>query len=140
VFLVNDQDVHVEMYEEKEVKFECSATSDPSTPPSVRWWYKAENKEEEPVQENPPTVTIKDGALTIFVNPNGTQKWENYHGEYRCVGDNGYSKATAAVKLIVDEYLPPGKKNIDIFRLLPFLWYHVIYCKPQFYTLSKYLL
>ena len=106
VILVDSQDVRVEMYEEREVKFECSATSDPSTPPSVRW-YKVENNEEQPVQDNPPTVTIKGGALTIYVNPNGTQKWTAYHGEYRCIGDNGYSKATAAVNLIVEAYVPP---------------------------------
>ena len=107
MFLVKDQDVHVEMHEDKEVKFECSSTSDPSTHTSVSW-YRVEDNAEQRVQENPPTVTIRDGSLTIFVNPNGTQKWENYHGEYRCVGDNGYSKARASVKLIVGGSVQPG--------------------------------
>lgn len=97
----------VGIYEEKRFDFECSAVSDPSTPVTFRW-YRVINGEDQMVYDDPPFITLQpqDGGksltLSIFVSPNGTERWLKYHGEYRCNASNGYSKAArwASIEVI----------------------------------------
>lgn len=67
------------------------------------------------VYDDPPFITLQpqDGGksltLSIFVSPNGTERWLKYHGEYRCNASNGYSKAARWASIEVIPVHAPGE-------------------------------
>ena len=107
MIVVGEKEVSVDMREEKNFTWQCTATSDPSTPPQVRW-FKETKEGDKMVYEEPPVLLLRDGILKIHVVPNKTQGWEKYQGKYRCDGENGYTKESVNVALRVYSVLPPG--------------------------------
>ena len=97
----------VDFLEEKLFYFQCVVTSDPSTPPTVRW-YKTEPTDYL-VRNELPYVFVAMETLVIRIDPKCSANCTKYLGEYRCVGDNGYSRDSRTIKLA---YQPPeGKYN-----------------------------
>jgi len=108
VEVVGEKDVSVDMNEGKEFTWECTVTSDPSTPPRVKWSKETEDGYR-PLDEEPPALLLKDGTLKIHVVPNNkNQSWQTYLGKYRCDGENGYTNESAYVVLRIKDFLPPG--------------------------------
>lgn len=108
VLVFGEKEVSVEMKEEKQFTWVCTATSDPSTPPRVRWFKETKEGGDKMVYEQPPVLLIRDGVLNIHVVPNKTQGWETYKGMYRCDGENGYSKESVYVVLRI---VSPGNSH-----------------------------
>lgn len=92
-----EREVIVEPIEGNEIRHTCRATSDPSTPPIVRW-EKIKNDEELDLA----IVTVENDTLilinrTCIPNPKRT----NYQEEYMCIGDNGYSNDSSTIVIIL---------------------------------------
>ena len=96
--LPNETEVTVNTNEEGRVELECRATSDPSTPPTIRW-FKVEAEGEQLLHNEPPFVTVNAGLLSIHVAADATDKWSKYLGQYRCVADTGYSRVSQTVNI-----------------------------------------
>lgn len=101
VTLLTDSNfVSVDLTKENWFQFNCRATSDPSTPPSVQWYKVGEYGQELVGQYNDSSnVFMEDGILTIYTEPNCFTACEKYLGEYVCIGDNGYTQDNATVIL-----------------------------------------
>ena len=92
--------VSVNVHEEHRVQFNCCVSSDPSTLPSIRW-FKIGQFGDERVRNDPPFIRLVGGTLTFRINPNNTEDGgKGYLGEYKCVGDNGYSSGFKTAKLV----------------------------------------
>ena len=92
-------DVTVDAAEEDRVQFDCRATTDPSTPPSFKW-FKVETKGDRLLYDERPFLTVDAGLLSIHVDAaNATQKWPTYLGQYRCVVDTRHSRANQTANI-----------------------------------------
>lgn len=107
---IGEKEISVDMNDEKEFTWQCTATSDPSTPPQVRW-FKETKEGDLLVYDGPPALSLSNGTLRIHVVPNKTQGWEQYQGKYRCDGENGYTKESVYAVLKIVNYQPPGKSH-----------------------------
>lgn len=87
--------------ESSQIPVVCRATSDPSTPPTVRLVKVENNDKQQPVPDDLLIITTKDDILTVQINPNSTRQWTTYQVEYRCIGDNGYSNDSQTIDIIV---------------------------------------
>ena len=118
VVFEGERNIVVNASDERKIQFTCKATSDPSTPPIVRW-YKVVNNKEELVYDDPPDIIVKNGVLNISFNTNNTRRWTDYKEEFRCIAENGYSKDMAQVNITVLETMPPGEIDIRLrFQVL----------------------
>ena len=118
VEVVGEKDVSVDMNEEKEFMWECKATSDPSTPPRVKWSKETEDGYM-PVDEEPPALLLKDGTLKIHVVPNKkNHSWQKYQGTFRCDGGNDYTNESVYVVLRIKKFIAPG--NPHCFNTITF--------------------
>ena len=87
--------------ESSQIPVVCRATSDPSTPPTVRLVKVENNDKQQPVPDDLLIITTKDDILTVQINPNSTRQWTTYKVECRCFGDNGYSNDSQTIDIIV---------------------------------------
>lgn len=97
------------LYNDLKAEFICTATTDPSTPLTIRW-YRVMDDGSEDTQVHPMShVNISaDGTrLTFQVTEDTLSKWSRFRGKYRCHATNGYSEANAECTLTVDEPPPP---------------------------------
>jgi len=90
--------------------FPCTATSDDSTPVTVRW-YRV-RRERDGGTQRVDNVTNKvllgdDGSLVITLAENSSD-WAVYKGTYKCVANNSYSSDEAVVNLYIDDPVVPG--------------------------------
>ncbi len=78
---------NVTLTHHQDVRFDCVAQSDPSTPVTYRWLLNG--------------ATIQPGSSSFILEPNnslriltedGADGGEKYVGEYTCVATNGYSE------------------------------------------------
>ena len=87
------QDVHIAL---EEVRFNCEASSDDSTPVLITW-----KKDDTLISmERDPRITIT--ATDLIITLVGLSLYDidtNYKGDYVCVADNGYSDAKAKATL-----------------------------------------
>lgn len=108
----------VDFLEEKEFVFQCLVDSDPSTPATVRW-YKTEPYGDLVRDEKPYVcVGLAKGLLIIAINPKCSVDCAKYLGEYKCVGDNGYSQDTQTITLSYRYRPPPTGEHITSQRFL----------------------
>jgi len=93
-------------YDETFAEFYCTATSDDSTPVSIRWHRVGRRS---PITNRTErvnvTVSHDETTLTFRVRANDTEGWAMLSGDYQCIATNGYSSETANFSLLID--LPP---------------------------------
>jgi hypothetical protein len=128
--LVNSSDVEetVSDSDEKRFQFDCKATSDDSTPVTLRWYHvprDAEDPTDEIEVRNIDILIVghnnnnnetsrtpakrwiisdaSDGSsLVLQLAANDSEGWRTYGGVYRCKATNGYSTATRQFTIHVD--------------------------------------
>src|SRR6218665_2720703 len=103
------ENVSVDFLEEKQLVFQCHVTSDPSTPPTVHW-YKTQPFGDL-VRDVPPYVNVTSEFLIITIDPKCSAECVKYLGEYRCVGNNGYSQDSQTITLHYVTRLLPGEQD-----------------------------
>ena len=109
------KNVSVDFLEEKHVAFQCSVIADPSTSATIRW-YKTEPFGDL-VRSEPPYVNIENEFLIITIDPNCSAECVKYLGEYRCVGDNGYSQENRTITLsYLNRHLPGEQNTIENYH------------------------
>ena len=93
-------------YDETFAEFYCTATSDDSTPVSIRW-HKVGIRSPITNRTGRVNVTVShDGTtLTFMVRANDTEGWAMLSGGYQCIATNGYSSEAANFSVLID--LPP---------------------------------
>lgn len=98
------------------VVFQCLPLSDPSTPVALSWFRMVDNHLH-PVHSTS-SVVVGNGTLTISAG-NDTRDWTKHEGRYKCVADNGYSKAEEVVEIHVNtedrEILPRTASVLDLW-------------------------
>ena len=99
--LVGDDshDVEIEIKTEKTLTYECTAKSDPSTPVAPKWFYVTNPDKAEVLHSDPPEITVNGGKLIIQIAENTTARWYSYMKQFKCIADNGYSKAEQVVTI-----------------------------------------
>ena len=111
VTISGPENVCVDFLEGKQFIFQCHVTSDPSTPPTVQW-YKTQPFGDL-VRDELPYVNVTSEFLIITIDPNCSAECVKYLGEYRCVGDNGYSQDNETITLrhVYMSTLPPSEQH-----------------------------
>ena len=117
------EDPSVDFLEEKQFVFLCDVISDPSRPAIVRW-YKTEPYGDL-VRDEPPYIYVENRFLIIMVYPNCSSDCAKNLGEYRCIGDNGYSRENQTITISYEFKPPPGKHDnklmLYILRTIPLM-------------------
>ena len=113
--ITGSKEVSVDFLEQKHFIFQCKATSDPSTPPTVRW-YKTEPFGDL-VRNEPPYILVEKEFLIIMVYPDCSSECSNYLGEYRCIGNNVYSQGNQTITLSYQYRPSPGEHFASYFPL-----------------------
>ena len=104
-------EVAVDLQQDAEFEFPCSAKSDDSTPVSIRWYHLDEEVDEEvAVRVIPNKLTVSsNGTLVIRLQKNDMEGWARYRGLYKCRASNSYSSAERVAFIHVNNYVPPGQ-------------------------------
>lgn len=91
----------VDISEGNRFQFNCSAVSDPSTQPTVKWQRAIDQGLGglEPVYNETHCVVVLGGSLTICPEGNCSATCNKYLGEYICVGSNIYTQANVTVRV-----------------------------------------
>ena len=84
---------------ENRFQFDCSATSDPSTPVIVQWYKVLDQGRQKLVYNEPTYLSVMNGNLTLYIDANCSDTCFKYLGEYKCVADNRYTQDTVTVRL-----------------------------------------
>ena len=102
--------VAVDLQQDAEFEFPCSAKSDDSTPVSIRWYHLDEDiREDVAVRVIPNKLMVSsNGSLVIRLQKNDTEGWARYSGQYKCRASNSYSSAERVAIIHVNNYNPPG--------------------------------
>ena len=102
------QDVHLE-WDKLAADFHCAATSDDSTPFTLRWYRVMDDGNPDVLVHNTAEVTVSDDGtrLSFRVQENSLASWQQHRGKYRCFVTNGYSDESADCRLDVDDPPPP---------------------------------
>jgi len=84
-------------FDEKEIKFTCAGTTDPSTALKYSWFR---DEEEVDIIENEIIVTNDEKSTTLTIYPEKLEhKGKEYLGNYTCVLTNTYSSVNATASL-----------------------------------------
>lgn len=78
--------------------FNCSGTSDDSTPVSVKWYKLASTGSYLPVEEIPGQVVVERNGTLSFLLSNKSS-WAEHAGQYNGTVSNGYSAQSKVVLL-----------------------------------------
>ena len=93
-------------YDDTFAEFFSAATSDASTPVTIRWYRFGSRR---PVVNSTGRVNVtvsEDGTLLSFqARANDTEGWAMLAGAYQCKATNGYSTAVVNFTLTIDQ--PP---------------------------------
>ena len=110
----------VDLDEEVQFEFPCSAWSDDSTPEvSVRWYRVDEETDEEiEVRVIPDKLTVNgNGSLVIQLAKNDAEGWDAFlkhfrgqdHVVYKCHASNAYSEAVRVASIHINNYVAPSQ-------------------------------
>ena len=91
--------VPVDLSKKNRFQFDCSATSDPSTPVTVHWYKVLDQGRRELVYNEPPYLSVMNGNLTLYTDANCSDTCYKHLGEYICIADNKYTQDNVTVRL-----------------------------------------
>jgi len=121
--------VTVDLHEDAQFEFPCSAQSDDLTPVTTQWYrVDDETKQEVAVRNVPGKLTVNsNGSLSVRLVKNDSalehneveavsqgdkgdiEGWAEFHGQYTCRASNFYSEAVRVAFIHVRNYIPPGQ-------------------------------
>lgn len=119
--------------EGRRFEFDCSATSDDSTPVTTQWYIVRSDPDgtefETVVPSQPPRrwVSSSNGSLILDLPANDTDGWQMFGGRYRCRATNGYSKVEKNVDIdVVDVVTVPPPARIAKSGLEDWWWLFIV--------------
>jgi len=106
--------VSVDLHEDVQFEFPCSAHSDDLTPVSIQWYHVDENTNDEvEVRIIPDKLTVSsNGSMMIRLTKNDTKGWAKFRGQYICRATNFYSEAERLAYIHVNNFIPPGQSQM----------------------------
>ena len=113
VILEGPENVTLTHYQD--VRFDCVAQSDPSTPVTYRWLLNG--------------AAIQPGSSSLVLEPNNSLRiltedeadgGEEYVGEYTCVASNGYSEDRRRASLFSPKgtVIPTGNIRVKVAKII----------------------
>ena len=101
------ESVHL-AYDETFVEFFCDATSDDSTPVTIRWYQTDRHRLMRNLTDQVNVTVSGDGRMLSFmVRANDTVGWASLTGHYQCVAFNGYSSEVANFSVTIEPLPTP---------------------------------
>ena len=105
----------VDYREETLLFFQCDVTSDPSTPPTVRWY--SSGSDDDLTRSETPCAFVATKTLVMTIDPKSFANCAKYLGKYRCVGSNGYTRDNSTVMVtfhqVITLYYNLNKNQIN---------------------------
>jgi len=125
VTAMSEDRVEVKPDEVRTVTFQCTATSDPSTPVGIEWRKINPNDPDYdyPVYPDNRIIFVSEGQLMIVVEQNTTDKWTELMGQYRCRANNSYSWDFKTFTLVIENVALPGPRRAGLDQ---FWWIFLI--------------
>ena len=116
VTIRSSRNVSVDFPEEVQFVSQCCVTSDPSTPSTVEW------RKVEPfgdlVRDEQPYVYVRKELLIVTTYPNCSSDCAKYLGEYRCIGNNNYSRDSGTITIPYKDKPSSGDHTTSWYFLL----------------------